>query len=888
MLKRLAILNSTVYGKAEITLDDCSSLQLVGSNNVGKSTLIYALNFLFIIDGNKMTFSGNRKGDKETINHYFPSVETSYIIFEIFKQRRYCILVKRNSDHELEYFKIDSEYREDLFFQQVDGKQTLLKFEQVKENITVEGINWSHFKNKTEVFNAVYQRGRRNDAVVWLEDSVKSDGLSNNFSKIYRYLINSKLITNKTLKDALIIADSREGDGLNFSQKSKQEISSLLKQNAEIKAIQAIKNDFEIFRESVRKFKSLSEVVSEYICAFNHAYSPTIIELETLSFQKAKELTSTSTRLHEELKPRAEELNRQIGGKKVSIEAKEKECGRLEDEIEEIKRLEPLEFLKASLENLDQERKELEASLTRIESMKLSSNEIQRRISSISKEVGTLENQINNYSRQLIHQITARQEDKELLNFILSPEFSSLPADLILKKVEQLSGTMKIFDGEIKVPEGKFKEIDSIEDLKESLRLKQKELQDYQALLPKAQDLESANLRLKDFTLKINEIQRKLALIGSLPLLTENLTKAKEELCAYQEAKDKLDTELKVTKEEIFRNENALEEIKRLKLSFDSKATTYKEYKKEIEALGLEGKEFSTTDSLEKIYISIKQFNSQRETIKSSKNNLFEKLKDRINSAIADEETFIKFVEEEIACLHEKEKSIESLLQTISTQFANPALNLLRRYEEFKLFISNRFNTKLSKTKISDIEDLRIEINDNKKLLDEIRTISSIQDLQNQLFFDFNHSDNLRLLNAYLDAQKKIDFEDLFDIELNLTVKGKNKRVDLKDQVESDGTDRMIRLVIIMTIINRLSINTDQNKVVLFVDEIGTIDEKNRIEIIQFCRDHNFIPISAAPLQPYEGFDKYYFLSRSSSGKVNVNDKQHSMKKEMVFENEAN
>jgi len=413
MLKRIAILNSTVYGKAEITLDDCSSLQLVGSNNVGKSTLIYALNFLFIIDGNKMTFSGNRKGDKETISHYFPSVDTSYIIFEILKQRRYCILVKRNSEHELEYFKIDSGYREDLFFRQVDGKQTLLRFEQVKENITVEGINWSHFKNKTEVFNAVYQRGKRNDAVVWLEDNVKSDGLSNNFSKIYRYLINSKLITNKTLKDALIIADNREGDGLNFSQKSKQEIFSLLKQNAEIKAIQGIKNDFEIFRESVRKYKSLSDVVSEYIYAFNHAYSSTLIELEILSFQKAKELTSTSIKLHEELNPRAEELNRQIGGKKVLIETKEKECGRSEDEIEQIKRLEPLEFLKASLENLAQEHKELEADLTRIERLKLSSNEIQRKISSISKKpehskIKSTTTQSNSFTRSLQHSRTKR------------------------------------------------------------------------------------------------------------------------------------------------------------------------------------------------------------------------------------------------------------------------------------------------------------------------------------------------------------------------------------------------------------------------------------------------------------------------------------------------
>ena len=43
----------------------------------------------------------------------------------------------------------------------------------------------------------VYQRGRKNNGVVWLDDKVRMDGLSNNFSKIYRYLINTKLITNK-------------------------------------------------------------------------------------------------------------------------------------------------------------------------------------------------------------------------------------------------------------------------------------------------------------------------------------------------------------------------------------------------------------------------------------------------------------------------------------------------------------------------------------------------------------------------------------------------------------------------------------------------------------------------------------------------------------------
>ena len=49
MLKRLLIFNSDIYSKADIELDGCNSLQIVGPNNIGKSTLIYALNFLLLL-----------------------------------------------------------------------------------------------------------------------------------------------------------------------------------------------------------------------------------------------------------------------------------------------------------------------------------------------------------------------------------------------------------------------------------------------------------------------------------------------------------------------------------------------------------------------------------------------------------------------------------------------------------------------------------------------------------------------------------------------------------------------------------------------------------------------------------------------------------------------
>lgn len=125
MLKRLIILNSDIYSKADIELDHCNSLQIVGPNNIGKSTLIYALNFLFIIDGREMTFSGNRTGDKTTFNHYFPSINSSFIVFEIFKNRFYSILVKRNAEGNLDYYKIDSEYKEEHYFTNTTNGQKL-------------------------------------------------------------------------------------------------------------------------------------------------------------------------------------------------------------------------------------------------------------------------------------------------------------------------------------------------------------------------------------------------------------------------------------------------------------------------------------------------------------------------------------------------------------------------------------------------------------------------------------------------------------------------------------------------------------------------------------------------------------------------------------------
>jgi hypothetical protein len=814
-----------------------------------------------------MTFVDNKTGDKETIHHYLPSPVNSYIIFEIFKQRYYSILLKRNNDGELEYYKFDHEYRDEFFIETKTGQQTILKFEDFRGQLLKAGITLQPFRDKREVFSFVYQRGKRNNGVVWLEDNVMSDGLSNNFSKVYRYLINSKLITNPALKESLIIANNKDKEVLNFSQKSKKDINDLLRVNEEIKTISGIQKEFIEFREVVSQYKARTKILAELIFVFNSRYSPTLIDLETQYFQKKKELETTQFELNEELIPNKQKYDRDIGGKEVELKQILEKQNQLQKQIDEINSFEGLQFLNQQLLNLDEKRKQIESSITRVE--KYTVKQLEIKISELKKSLQKLENQIKGYSNQLIHTITNNQKDKEILNAILSTDFSCLSSDLIKNKIRQIGSLMNLFDGEIELPSTlKEKPIPSIEELSEKLIDYKKEQEDVEKLLPIAIDFEKARRELQEVNSKLSEVKQKLAKTESKPTTEQLLAEQRQLFKDVSEQKEQSEKSLKILNEEITRKSNSIPIITEAKDRLDKRIEELKKWKEETEKVNLEPVSFESSDTLNQVFNRLSLTRIDRDQLKINKDRTFDNLKNKIKSTLADEDEFLKFVEDEIACLSDKEKSVETILQAISTQFANPAHLLVKRYGEFKEFVVNQFNSKLSKTKISDIESLKIILNDNTRVFSDLKKISSIDEFTPQMNFDFDKTENLKVLNSYLDLGKKIEFGDLFDIELNLTKDGKEKKVDLVEQVESTGTDIMIRLVIIMSIINRLAINNKDNKITIAIDEIARVDGKNRVELFKFCKEHNFIPVCTSTEETIlDGFDKYILLYRPQKGK---------------------
>ncbi len=828
-----------------------------------------------------MSFSGNRKGDKETIHHYFPNHNQSFIVFEVFKKSYYSIIVKRDSDSNLEYYKFDSEYKEEFF---VDTDKRLLKFEEVKEKIAAGGLTLEQFKDKREVFQFVYQRGKRNNAVVWLDDSVRSEGISNNFSRIYRYLINTKLITNKNLKEALIVADNRENETLNFSQKNKKDINDLKRVNNEIRNLKSVKNEFDEFRELVSQYNAKARIISELFYGFEKNYKHTMPELQVQLHEKDKAIGRLNTEMNEELIPAKADLDRKIGGKEAEINSRTQLLHEKENEIKEIDAYEPLNILNEQLANFDQQRKNIESRITMAELQRLNSQQIENKIVRINDQITRIEMQVKNYSNLLINKISGSVENRKLLNSILSEQVSSLPGDQVMKQIHKISQELSIFDGKIDISKNiTIKDFKNVDELKEELAsLKEDKIQQ-ESLLKVVQDLEASNAELAKIAEQIETIKNKIVRIKAKPSLVKALDRLKGDVNDLMVEKEKYETEQKQIAKTIARKSNELRDLLDEKQKRQERINKLIEMKHEIDELGLVGEEFETNESLDQLYNKIKLNWQDRITIKSNKDHLFEKLRDKLQSTFADEMDFIKYVEEEVALIEDKERSVQSLLESISTQFANPAYTLLKRYEEFKEFLYNKFNTKLSQTRISDIEALTIELIDNKRLVEEVRKISQIQQISGQLMFEFDNSENLKVLDHYLESGQKIEFDDLFDITLHLSRKGSTKQVDLSQQIESDGTDKMIRLVIVMNIINRLAVADHENRIALFIDEVATIDKQNRPELVRFCKEHYFIPIFAAP-DAVPGFGKYYFIFRSS-GKININEKTNAAYGEVLDKN---
>lgn len=884
MLNRIVIINSELYAKASIYLGDCNSIQIAAESNIGKSSFLNTLNFLYITDKEQMRFEDNRKLS-DSMKHYFENSFQSFIIFEIFNNGYYCILVKATPENAIEYYKINGEYNENYFIKKTDKGFTPQKWDNILTEITTtNSIDIPKKLTNDDLYNLIYNSDKNKNPVVHINNKVKRKGrsFSNSFTDIYKYLIKTSEINEKAFKNALLVADNRQEVSLNiFTKESSDEIEKFENKKDHLSKLQSVKLDFETLKELNNQFISKESILGKLKNTFfkkynevNKEQSNQISEFSPLS----QEIKALDKKIKESLKEERDlliaekttEINKLDVKKGNYIKAITGEIEKVKTQLKEIENYEPTEDdlmfqgLLSEYKKIDEERKTLESQLTQSEQSPYTAKQVEAQVQKIEREVVTLENTIKRYDNLLYQNISDNSEITKQVYSYLNRDVANLDKSKIAKKITKTDFPMTIFDGKIDVSEIKIENPKTVKDLQEDVENKNIELTEKKKLLRaitnrdtlqnQVNELKSELTNKKIFIEKVEQKPQLQQLKSNLEFeikeLEEKTIPEIEQKIAYK------DKEIETTKteydEKIKEKNNIIGKLNTYNQQYNNLHERTDIY--EIEEI-IEKPFEKIYDEFDRIYKTFAGEDGIRVARKSLKNTICTKL----NSDTEDIKQFIRETEEEFANLNETEKAISVLLNSLSAKIGNTTFSFLQQFNEFKTFVSKSYNKHLAEYPISNIQGIKVLIDDNTDLIKELVKISKLKFTDG---FDFDNSitESKKAFENQLSSSngRPISIDNLFNIVIEITkVSGEVEKIDLAKQVQSNGTNIILKLYLFLNIIKDLIFQTNDNKIVIYIDELGSIGRKNLKNLLDFCEKYHFVPLFAS-VRNIEGIQKYY------------------------------
>lgn len=879
MLNRIVIINSELYAKASIHIGDNASIQITAENNVGKSSFLNTLNFLYITDKDQMRFEDNRKLS-DSMKHYFDGTSLhSFIVFEIFKNGYYCILVKATPENTIEYYKINGEYKENFFIQTSADGFKAKKWENILQELTNDNpTDPPTLLKSEELYNLVYNSDKNKNPVVWIKREVKRKGraLSNSFTDIYKHLIKTSEINEKSFKNALLIADNKQETLLNvFTSSSFDKINEFEKKKTHLDNLRAITLDFEKLKLLNDTFIAEEKVLGKLKNTFFKKFDA--VEKDLSNKTATDSLLSISirtleTKIDVTLKKERDDLITEKANFNTQIKTAEEANKEIDKQLKEVEDYEPqddhlmFQGLITKAETEDQKRIQLEAQLTQLERSKFTLGEVEGAIKKFEEDIKSEESSIKEFDNLLYQNISADPEIIRKAYSLLSSKVAKLDKSKIKKEISKADFPFNFFDGKIDASEIEIQKLPTIKELQDDVETKKKELAEKKIQLDAIKNQNTLQGSVDSLKKSIAATNTLIGKVRNKPVLVK--TKTDNEILINETLKKSVtDTQIKIGEKdnEIEKEKGFLKIKKDEKKQYEDDLKKYRNHYQnfqdrqdiyEIEEILDEPFE-KLYEKFSKTYNAFAGVEGTRERRKDLKDSINLKLK----KDIQDIKQFIREVEEEISNIPQMDKVISNLLDTLSYEIGSPTFSFLTAFNDFKTFVYKSYNSKLAEYPVSNIQSVKVKIIESEELIKDLDRISKLK-FSNGLDFDNTYTESKKALERQLTESKgkPIEIYDLFTIKVEITkVTGESEEIDLSKQVQSRGTNIVLKLYLFLNILKDLVQSANENKVVIYVDELDAIGQKNVKHLIQFCKDNNFIPIFAAP-RKVEGIQKYYMI----------------------------
>lgn len=225
----------------------------------------------------------------------------------------------------------------------------------------------------------------------------------------------------------------------------------------------------------------------------------------------------------------------------------------------------------------------------------------------------------------------------------------------------------------------------------------------------------------------------------------------------------------------------------------------------------------------------------------------------------------VQALRNQLASIPERERAVEELWKSIAVGIKKDLGNITKDLDTLKSLISN-LNRKLAAVSISNLSSLRLQVEEWPRKVNPIRSAAFNEEMP--LFSNPGESEKaLTEISRLLSENPRIELRELFNLTFEVgTPDGKSYRHQNLDAIESNGTTIAIKVLVNLVLLRGLLGSADV-QIPFYLDECSSLDQDNLSALVKSAQDMGFIAVLASP-DAMDVAEKLYFINEQENGRV--------------------
>ena len=879
---RMVLLNCGKFDYAEVELD--SPIHLIGPNNVGKTSLIALLQFLYVDTVKSMAFS---RDTQETKKYYFPG-KYSFVLFECLTVRGRQVLGVNGlgpmRQYNYERFIYAGKLDTDDF---LDEERRTREPEDIFKRLSVKDLR--HPLKPKHLRAALTGSGESRDSYLGLAPE-RHSGDYQRFKRVFGNILRLAHVRQDELKQLLLDIYQHEfqQQEIDLAKNYAEGFETVKQHSAELEDLKRIQAEIEKLIQHRRARDEARKILPPMWEAIGNIFEEkkSGLDLEKKQLQAHKsELSLKQDELSDEIK-KLREQQRQYTKRQAVLEA---DIKKLSQKRESFKDFVP-EWKQARLAEVENRLDQLAYRLA--DAQQESPDRLKKRLDSAEKKLAVKKRQLKNHANAAVNQLRRYLSDDDIIDAfsVLNPQMLSLPVNTDSNGISTDDGeaAVELLQALLEKREGDKIITDDIEiDLealtppamedysdpkvvKEQIDWLQREIQRLRDTLHAARKIESLRKEKNNLQKERREIDRCLEKYAEFREEEKNEPDWKEELNQLDEKEKQIEEKIKGTekeqqkiKETIRQNNDRLKEID----------TERNELQKNVRELTAPDEDWPSADieDLPTDWDTLLRRYKQKYNEQSEENKRVGELLDIIDRhtygkySAENEDSTLKALTEQLESIPEREKAVQDMWQGIAAGVKQDIKNIGKDLEKLKGLVT-ALNKQIGQFDISNLESLVLIVKERPRLTKRIRDITVSEDMP--LFAESGSAEKaLADMGKLLSEYPKIEVKELFDLSFEITTPdGNNYRHDHLDNIESNGTTIAIKVLVNLALLAAV-LKGQPVQVPFYLDECSSLDRENLISIVKAAREMGFIAVLASP-EAMDVAEKLYFIEENEKGRV--------------------